>query len=255
MPKTRIDNLLVEKNLAATVAKAGAMILAGEVYVGGKRIDKAGQQVDESAEIEIRKSSSEYVSRGGLKLAHALSEFKIDVRDLICVDIGASTGGFTDCLLKNGAKKIYAIDVGYGQLDFSLRKDDRVVVMEKTNIRELNIDLIKDPIDFVVIDVSFIGLEKVFPKVREILRGARNDNEERASSTEHRVVALIKPQFQVAKGKVGKEGVVRDEHLRQEAIETVKIAAASLGWNFQGITESPIKGPKGNVEYLALWSV
>jgi 23S rRNA (cytidine1920-2'-O)/16S rRNA (cytidine1409-2'-O)-methyltransferase len=239
MSKTRLDNLLVEKSLAPSRAKAQAIILAGEVYVAGARAEKAGQLVNESAKIEIKKTRPDYVSRGGGKLAHALKEFSVDVTGLVSVDIGASTGGFTDCLLKNGAKKVYAIDVGYGQLDYSLRKDERVIVFERTNIRDLDTKKIEDPVDLVVIDVSFIGLEKVFPKVDELKPG--------------RIIALIKPQFQVGKGKVGKGGVVRDEGLRQEAIESVKTAASEYNWKFQGITESPIKGPKGNIEYLACW--
>lgn len=263
MSKMRLDNLLVDRGFAGTRARARAMILAGEVYVGGKRIDKAGQMVDESAEIEIKKSAPEYVSRGGIKLAHALSEFGIDVGGYVCVDIGASTGGFADCLLKNGAKKVYAIDVGYGQLDFSLRNNPRVVVLEKFNIRNLDVDLIKDPINLVVIDVSFIGLEKVFPKVCEIFRPVGAAAVKRYRRTEaaptlgeiREIIALIKPQFQVGKGKVGKGGVVRDEASRQWAVESVKGAAAAYGWRLIGITPSPIKGPKGNIEYLAYWSI
>lgn len=251
MSKTRLDNLLVLLGRTQTRSKAQAMILAGEVYVDGKRADKAGQQVSETSKIAVKKSSPDFVSRGALKLAHALKEFKIDVKDYVCVDIGASTGGFTDCLLKNGARKVYAIDVGYGQLDYSLRNDERVVVLEKTNVRNLDVNLIKDPVDLVVIDVSFIGLEKVFPKVNEIYRVTSSDHP--ASSIQHRVIALIKPQFQVGKGKVGKGGVVRSEAARLEAIERVKTAAGAMGWDFHGISESPIKGPKGNIEYLACW--
>lgn len=252
--KKRLDIILTEKNLVPTRSKARAVILAGEVFVNDVKVDKVGQKVDKEAIIEIRSNRPDYVSRGGLKLAHALKEFKIDVKDLVCVDIGSSTGGFTDCLLKNGAKKVYAIDVGYGQLDYSLRNDQRVVVLEKTNIRDLDVNKLEEPIDLVVIDVSFIGLEKVFPKVSEItLRQAQYErNDVRPEPVEGRVIALIKPQFQVGKGKVGKGGVVRDESLRQEAIETVRQAAEKHGWKFQAVTESPIKGPKGNIEYLAL---
>ena len=253
IPKKRLDILLVEKGLVATIAKSKAMILAGEVYVDGQKLDKAGLLVDNSKEIEIRSRGSEFVSRGGKKLFHAISEFGLDVSEMICVDIGASTGGFTDCLLKNGAKKVYAIDVGYGQLDWKLRSDERVVVFEKTNIRNLDVDKIQEKIDLVVIDVSFIGLEKVFPKVAElVVRHCEPGG--RSKPVPPLVIALIKPQFQVGKGKVEKGGVVRDEKLRQEAVEFVKVAAEDLGWKFKGITESPIKGPKGNTEYLALWT-
>lgn len=237
--KERIDDLLVGRGLAQNRSKARAMILAGEVYAGGRRIDKAGHLVCESVNIEIRRSGTAYVSRGGVKLAHALTEFAIDVSGFVCVDIGASTGGFTDCLLANGAKKVYAIDVGYGQLDFRLRNDHRIVVIEKTNIRGFDTGRLKEKIDMVTIDVSFIGLEKVFPKVDEI--------------SPRYIIALVKPQFQVGRGKVGKGGVVRDEDLRLEAVEHVKDAAASLDWKLVGVTKSPLKGPKGNIEYLAFW--
>jgi len=238
--KKRLDILLVEKGLCETRAKARGLILAGDVYVDGKRVDKAGHLIDSDAKIEIKSSLPEYVSRGGLKLAHALKEFELDVNDFVCVDIGASTGGFTDCLLKNGAKKVYSIDVGYGQLDWSLRNDKRIVVIEKTNIKDFDLKMLEESIDLVVIDVSFIGLEKVFPKVDGIC-------------SKH-IIALIKPQFQVGREKVGKGGVVRDDSVRQEAIDIVNNAAKSLGWNLQGVTESPIKGPKGNIEYLAYYS-
>ena len=238
-PKKRLDNLLVEAGLVPDCSKAMALIMAGEVYIGGKRADKPSEMVTIDAEIEIRSKRPDFVSRGGLKLEHALNELDLDVRGLICVDVGASTGGFTDCLLKKGAKKVYAIDVGYGQLDWNLRNDSRVVNLEKNNIRRLDTALIVDEIDLVVIDVSFIGLEKVFPKVDEIV------------SKNGVVIALIKPQFQVAKDKVGKGGVVKSQEYREEAIRDVKKAAADHGWKFSGIVESPIKGPKGNVEYLA----
>lgn len=224
------------------------MVLAGEVCVAGVKIDKAGQLIDEPAEIIIKKKSSEYVSRGGLKLARALSVFDIDVSGLVCVDIGASTGGFTDCLLKHGAKKVYSIDVGYGQLDWSLRSDKKVVVIERTNIRNFDVKKITDKVDLVVIDVSFIGLEKVFPKIDEMfsIHSSKNIG---------MVVALIKPQFQVAKGKVEKGGVVRDEASRLDCIASIKDAAKKIGWKFIDVCESPITGPKGNVEYLACWHI
>jgi len=257
MSKKRLDILLVEKGMVVTISKAQGMILAGEIFVKGNRVDKAGQLIDEDAELEIRSKRPEFVSRGGVKLAHALDEFDVDVKDLICLDIGASTGGFTDCLLKNGAKKIYAVDVGYGQLDHKLRTDDRVVVLEKTNIRELDISVIAEPIDLVTIDVSFIGLEKVFPKVHEILSNTLRACREATtqSPTPQQIIALIKPQFQVAKGRVGKGGVVREESYRQDAIAFVKAAATDYGWICQGVIPSPIKGPKGNVEYLACFMV
>lgn len=237
--KKRLDEILVEQGLAETRSKARSMILAGWVKVDGKKIDKAGHQVKVDANIEVKDVGLKFVSRGGLKLEHALKEFQVDVKGLTCVDIGASTGGFTDCLLQNGAKKVYAIDVGYGQLDWKLRKDERVIVIEKTNIREFNIKQIQDPIDLAVVDVSFIGLEKVFPKINEL--------------NPKQIIALIKPQFQVGKGKVGKGGVVRDEKLHEEAIETVKTAAEKLNWVFKGLVTSPITGPAGNIEFLAWW--
>lgn len=243
--KKRLDEIVVERGLVSTRSKARGMILAGEVYVNGKKSDKAGAMIAEEAAIEI-KSGPDFVSRGGLKLQHALREFAVNVDGYVCVDIGASTGGFTDCLLKNGAKKVYSIDVGYGQLDAKLRVDKRVVVIERMNIRNFDPAAISEPVELVVIDVSFIGLEKVFPKVDEILQ----TNAPRTTHRAQRVIALIKPQFQVGKGKVGKGGVVRDESLRQSAIEAVKTAASAAGWNLSGIVESPIKGPKGNIEYL-----
>jgi len=252
------------------------MILAGEIFVKGERVDKAGQLLDETVDIEIRSKRPEFVSRGGIKLAHALDEFDVNVSGLICVDIGASTGGFTDCLLKNGAAKIYAVDVGYGQLDQQLRNDERVVVLEKTNIRELDLSVIMEPINLVTIDVSFIGLEKVFPKVSELLEchstipsplmGEGQDGGDsahpplnplpsREGKYHKRIIALIKPQFQVGKEKVGKGGVVREESYRQDAIAFVKAAATDYGWTCQGVIPSPIKGPKGNVEFLACFIV
>lgn len=243
--KKRLDSILVSVGMAPSRAKAQALIMAGQVYVDGRKIDKASHLTEEGANIEIRKRGTEYVSRGGEKLSCALEKFNLDVSGFYCVDIGASTGGFTDCLLKNGAKKVYSIDVGHGQLDFSLRKDERVVAIEKTNIRNFDLGILEDDINLIVVDVSFIGLEKVFPKIQEIFktRGAANAS----------IITLIKPQFQVGRGQVGRGGVVRDEALRLKAITDVKKYASTYGWIFKDVIPSPIKGPKGNVEYLAYW--
>jgi len=235
--KVRLDKLIFERGLVESREKAKALILAGNVLVNEQVVDKAGSLVKQDDTITL-KERLKYVSRGGLKLEHALHEFHIDVRDAIAMDIGASSGGFTDCLLQNGAGKVYAIDVGYGQFDLRLRNDRRIVLLEKTNIRHLERDTVKDRIDIAVIDVSFISLLKVIPKVLEFLK-------EQAE-----IVALIKPQFEVGRKDVGKGGVVKDDAKRRAAVDRIKIESENMGLTVAGITESPIKGPKGNVEYL-----
>jgi len=236
--KVRLDQLLLERGLVRSRERAKALILAGEVWVAGKRIDKPGTKVDPETSIELKSSDFPYVSRGGLKLEAALHSFKIVLTAKIAMDVGASTGGFTDCLLQHGAKKVYAIDVGYGLLDWKLRQDKRVVVIERQNIRYLPKEAIPEPIDIATIDVSFISLKKVIPKVMEFLR-------ERAE-----LIALIKPQFEVGKGQVGKGGIVRDEAKRRQVVEDITAFCQELGFQVKGVIPSPILGAKGNQEYL-----
>ena len=233
--KERLDLLLVKLGLAETRSKAQRLIMAGEVLVGGRVYDKPGRQVPCDAEVTVRQRPR-YVSRGGEKLEKALEEFGIDVSGLVAADIGASTGGFTDCLLRHGARRVYAIDVGYGQLDWKLRRDPRVVVMERTNIRYL--EGLPEPVDIVTIDVSFIGLELVLPKAVELLGG------------EGEIIPLVKPQFQAGRGKVGKGGVVRDPEVHREVLEAVIKLAVDLGLTPVDAVASPIKGPAGNIEFL-----
>ncbi len=236
-PKTRLDKLLFEKGLAESREKAHALILEGSVLVNGIMVDKAGAQVT-SDDVLLVENKMPYVSRGGLKLEQAMKEFLIDVKGKTAMDVGASTGGFSDCLLQYGAEKIYAVDVGYGQFSWKLRNDDRVVLLEKTNIRYLEQGKVPDKIDIAVIDVSFISLLKVIPKVLEFLH------------TPGEIVALIKPQFEVGRKDVGKGGVVKDESKRLEVVENIKSELTEMGLEVIGTTTSPIKGPKGNVEYL-----
>ena len=238
--RVRLDVALVERGLAPTRERAQALILAGLVDVDGQRVDKAGTKIRAESDIRVRGSDNPFVSRGGLKLRHALDAFALDVSGRIAMDVGASTGGFTDCLLQRGAAKVYAVDVGKGQLDVKLRNDPRVVVMEKENVRLLARERVPDPLDLVVGDLSFISLALVLPKVMEFLEPGGD------------AVLLVKPQFEVGKGRVGKGGVVRDEALREEALATVVRAARDTGFEIGGTVESPIKGAKGNVEYL-LW--
>ncbi len=239
--KERLDKLLVDRGLAETREKARALIMAGQVYVNGQRVEKAGTKVREGAKIELRGEGLPFVSRGGLKLAHALKEFGIKVEGLTCADIGASTGGFTDCLLQAGAKRVYAIDVGKGQLHYKLRRDPRVVLMEGVNARYLRPEDLPEPVDLVTIDVSFISLTKILPAALNILKP---DGE---------IVALIKPQFEVGPKKVGKGGVVRDPKLHQEVLAKIStFAREELGLKVLGVTESPILGPAGNKEFL-IW--
>ena len=236
--KERLDVLLVKRNLAESREKAKAVIMSGNVFVDGQREDKAGSTFPPDVSIEVRGHALPYVSRGGLKLEKALANFDVDVKDCVCTDVGSSTGGFTDCMLQNGAKKVYAIDVGRGQLDWKLRNDPRVVCMEKTNIRYVTPEDIGEPVDFSSIDVSFISLTKVLTPIRDYLKA---DGE---------IVALIKPQFEAGREKVGKKGVVREKSTHREVIRKVMDHAQSIGFDLCALDFSPIKGPEGNIEYL-----
>lgn len=236
--KERADKLLVKKGLASSRERAKALIMAGQVYVGTQRVDKAGETLDINDDLVIKGEGLKYVSRGGYKLEKILDQYDIDLKDKVCCDIGSSTGGFTDCMLQYGAKKVYAIDVGYNQLAYSLRVDPRVVVMERTNIRTLDPTMIDDPIDFISIDVSFIGLELVLPVAEKIL----DEN--------GKLAVLIKPQFEAGKEKVGKGGIVRDPKVHREVLNKIKDLVGSLHLYFHGLTFSPIKGATGNIEFL-----
>lgn len=236
--KERLDVLLVKRNLAVSREKAKAVIMAGEVYVDGQKEDKAGSMFQDSVHIEVRGNTLPYVSRGGLKLEKAMTHFGVSLEGKVCLDVGASTGGFTDCMLQNGAKRVYAIDVGHGQLDWKLRNDPRVVCMEKTNIRYVVPDDIGEQADFSSIDVSFISLTKVLLPVRELL------------GEEGEIVCLIKPQFEAGREKVGKKGVVRDPAVHLEVIEKIVDYAKSISFEILNLEFSPIKGPEGNIEYL-----
>ena len=236
--KKRLDVLLVDRGLAPSREKAKAMIMAGEVLVDNEREDKAGSMFPEEVEIVLKGKPLPYVSRGGLKLEKAMKNFNLTLDGKVCMDVGASTGGFTDCMLQNGAVKVYAVDVGHGQLDWKLRNDPRVVCMEKTNIRYVQPEDLGEPIDFSSIDVSFISLTKVLLPIRNYLK----ENGE--------IVALIKPQFEAGREKVGKKGVVREKSTHIEVIEKVTDYAVSIGFGVAALEFSPIKGPEGNIEYL-----
>ncbi len=236
--KERLDVLLVQKGLAPSREKAKTMIMEGNVFVDNQREDKAGTFFGPSVNIEIHGNTLRYVSRGGLKLEKAMAQFGISLDDKVCMDIGASTGGFTDCMLQNGAKKVYAVDVGYGQFAWKLRQDPRVVCMEKTNIRYVTPEDIGDALDFASVDVSFISLTKVLGPAKELLKDGGQ------------MVCLIKPQFEAGKDKVGKKGVVRDPAVHIEVIERVILFAESIGFRTLHLDYSPIKGPEGNIEYL-----
>jgi len=236
--KIRLDKLLVEKNLAATRQKAQALILAGQVRVGEHRSDKPGNMVQMDAPVTITGQECPFVSRGGFKLAKGLDYFSISPQSLICADIGASTGGFTDCLLQNGARKVYAVDVGYGQLDWKLRQDPRVIVKERTNARHLIPADFDEPIQLAVIDAAFISLKLLIPPLLPLF------------ATDIAILALIKPQFEVGKGKIGKGGVVKDPALHNQVINDILGFSAGLDLTSAGTTESPILGPKGNKEFL-----
>ena len=238
--RERLDKLLVDRGLVASRERARALILAGQVVVGEHAVDKAGMKVASDAAIRIRGDDIPYVSRGGVKLAHALDRFAIDVTGRTALDVGASTGGFTDCLLQRGVCRVYAVDVGYGQLAWKLRDDPRVVCLERTNIRQLTPEALAVTPDLAVIDASFISLEKVLPATLPLL------------APDADLVALVKPQFEVGRGQVGKGGVVRDPEQHAEVIERVSAAAAALGCAVLGVTESPLLGQKGNREFL-LW--
>ena len=236
--KERLDVLLVKRNLAASREKAKAIIMSGNVFVDGQREDKAGTSFPENVSIEVRGHALPYVSRGGLKLEKAMKNFDVSVEGKVCTDVGSSTGGFTDCMLQNGARKVFAIDVGRGQLDWKLRQDPRVVCTEKTNIRYVTPEDLGEPVDFSSIDVSFISLTKVLSPIRDYL------------TPTGQVVALIKPQFEAGREKVGKKGVVREKSTHREVIAKVIDYAVEIGFLVRGLEFSPIKGPEGNIEYL-----
>ena len=237
--KERLDVVLVERGLCDSRSKAQALIMSGEVYVNGQKSDKAGTPVEDEAVVELRGNPCPYVSRGGLKLEKALRDFGVDPTGFVCSDSGASTGGFTDCLLQKGAKKVFAIDVGYGQLAWSIRQDPRVVCMERTNIRYVTPEDLGEKLDLSVIDVSFISLSLVLPVVKTLLKPTGQ------------VLCLIKPQFEAGKNKVGKKGVVRDAAVHEEVLQNFITLAKSLGFTIRNLTFSPVKGPEGNIEFLA----
>ncbi len=237
--KERLDVLLVKQGFAPSREKAKAIIMTGNVFVDGQREDKAGTTFEEEKiHIEVKGSTQKYVSRGGLKLEKAMAEFPITLDNTICMDIGASTGGFTDCMLQNGASKVYSIDVGHGQLAWKLRNDERVVCMEKTNFRYMQPEDIDDKLDFASVDVSFISLTKILIPARKLLK------------ENGQMVCLIKPQFEAGKDKVGKKGVVREPEIHREVVEKIITYADMIGFEIKGLTFSPIKGPEGNIEYL-----
>ena len=231
---------MFEKNLAESREKAKAMIMAGIVYINGQKMDKPGETVDEAAELEVRGKKMPYVSRGGLKLEKAIAEFSVQMEQEVCMDIGASTGGFTDCMLQNGAKKVYAVDVGYGQLAWKLRTDERVVNFERTNARYLTREQIPEEIHLVSVDVSFISLSKILPAIFPLLK------------MDGMALCLIKPQFEAGRDKVGKKGVVKDTKVHKEVIQNVLSFAQEEGFSVSALTFSPVKGPEGNIEYLFL---
>ena len=236
--KKRLDVLLTELGYAESRSKAQAIIMAGQVYVDGQKADKAGISYEESVSIEVRGETCPYVSRGGWKLEKALRYFHVDPTGYVCSDSGASTGGFTDCLLQQGAKKVFAIDVGYGQLDWKIRSDERVAVMERTNIRYVTPEQLGEPLDLSVVDVSFISLRIVLPAIKALLKPSGQ------------VICLIKPQFEAGREKVGKKGVVRDATIHKEVLDEFVSLAAEMNFTILGLTFSPVKGPEGNIEFL-----
>ena len=238
MAKKRLDVAVTEQGLAESRQKAQAIIMAGQVYVNGQKVDKAGAPVKEDDKIEVRGKQLRYVSRGGLKLEKAMACWPITLDGAVCADIGASTGGFTDCMLQNGAAKVYAVDVGYNQLDWRLRTHPQVVCMERTNARYLTKEQIPEPLDFFSVDVSFISLKLILPALRPLMKEGREG------------VCLVKPQFEAGREKVGKNGVVRDPAVHLEVLERFLTHAAQAGFTVKDITFSPIKGPEGNIEYL-----
>ena len=237
--KKRLDVLLVEKGYAETRTKAQAIIMSGLVYVDGQKADKAGVSYEKNVDIEVRTGGCPYVSRGGLKLEKALRDFGVDPTGYVCSDSGASTGGFTDCLLQQGASKVFAIDVGYGELNWKIRNDPRVVVMERTNIRYVTPEDLGEPLDLSVIDVSFIGLELVLPTIKNLLKPG-----------EGQVLCLIKPQFEAGRENIGKNGVVREPKIHQMVLDNFVSLVHGLGFKILGLTFSPVKGPAGNIEFL-----
>ena len=236
--KKRLDVLLTELGYADTRSKAQAIIMSGNVYVNGQKADKPGVSYEETVELEVRGAVCPYVSRGGLKLEKALRDFGVKPVDYVCSDSGASTGGFTDCLLQQGARKVFAIDVGYGQLDWKIRSDERVVVMERTNIRFVTPEDLGEPLDLSVIDVSFISLKLVLPTIKQLLKPTGQ------------VLCLIKPQFEAGKDKVGKKGVIREKSTHKEVLDNFVALANELEFKILGLTFSPVKGPEGNIEFL-----
>ncbi|MEA4870320.1 MAG: TlyA family RNA methyltransferase [Christensenella sp.] len=236
--KTRLDVALFERGLAKSREEAHALVLAGQVYLGEVKAEKAGQFVTEETQLTVRGDACPFVSRGGYKLLKAIDTFSISLEGKICADIGASTGGFTDCMLQHGAKKVYAIDVGYGQLDWKLRSDDRVVVLERTNARFMEPSWFAEPLDFASIDVSFISLDKMLPPLYHCLKDGGE------------CVALIKPQFEAGKNKVGKHGVVSEETTHIEVVDRILSVSRAAGFCVSGLSYSPIRGPKGNIEFL-----
>lgn len=236
--RARIDTLMVEKGLESSRERAKALIMEGCVFIGDRRVDKPGEEVDADCKIEIRGRTLQYVSRGGLKLEKAMKAFGISLEGKICMDIGASTGGFTDCMLQNGASKVYAVDVGYGQLAWKLRSDPRVICLERTNIRYLTPEQVTEPLDFFSVDVSFISLTLVLPVAKTFLKD------------EGEAVCLIKPQFEAGKGRVGKKGVVREPEIHREVIDKIITFARGQGFAVLHLDFSPVKGPEGNIEYL-----
>ena len=237
--KKRLDVLLTERGHAENRTKAQAVIMSGQVYVNGQKADKPGVSYEETVEIEVRSAVCPYVSRGGLKLEKALRDFGVKPEGYVCSDSGASTGGFTDCLLQQGAKKVFAIDVGYGQLDWKIRSDPRVVVMERTNVRYVTPEQLGEPLDLSVVDVSFISLRIVLPVIKTFLKATGQ------------VLCLIKPQFEAGKDKVGKKGVIRDPAIHKEVLDGFVELAQQLQMTILGLTFSPVKGPEGNIEFLA----
>ena len=237
--KKRLDVLLVEQGYADSRTKAQAIIMSGQVYVAGQKADKPGTSFEESVAIEVRGAACPYVSRGGLKLEKALRDFGVNPEGYVCSDSGASTCGFTDCLLQQGAKKVFAIDVGYGQLDWKIRSDPRVVVMERTNVRYVTPEQLGEPLDLSVIDVSFISLRIVLPVIKTFLKPTGQ------------VLCLIKPQFEAGKEKVGKKGVVREPETHKQVLDDFVELTKQLDFHIQGLTFSPVKGPEGNIEFLA----
>lgn len=236
--KIRLDVAVFEQGFAPSREKAKAIIMAGQVYVNNQKVDKAGTEIKPEDKLEVRGNTLKYVSRGGLKLEKAMQCFPITLKDKICMDVGASTGGFTDCMLQNGAKKVYSIDVGYGQLAWKLRTDKRVVNLERTNFRYCTREQVPDEIDFSSVDVSFISLRHILPVLHQLL------------SEQGQAVCLIKPQFEAGKEKVGKKGVVRDLSVHREVVERIIALALENGFSVEGLEFSPIKGPEGNIEYL-----